>query len=236
MARVHELAKEWGLETKELIARLEKIGIHGKRSQSSLSDEDTQQLSDELGRTSKPSVTIGEERFVTDDAGLRMVERRVGTKVIRRRATTPTFSPDDFALEPLEPLGVQTEVLEAFAAPEPLPEPLPEVPLPPPSAEVPEEPAPVSVSKPAEDLQEEEAAPSVERAKPEEAARPPKPVAKERPTERPFGPKVLGRIDLKKAEADRLAARTRPAARRDPRPQARVGDARGSRGRHRQAR
>ena len=30
--RVHELAKEWGLEAKELVARLEKIGIRGKRS------------------------------------------------------------------------------------------------------------------------------------------------------------------------------------------------------------
>jgi translation initiation factor IF-2 len=211
MARVHELAKEWGLETKELIAGLEKIGIHGKRSQSSLTEEDTRQLSEELGLASKPSVTIGEERVVTDDAGLRMVERRVGTKVIRRRATTPTFSPEDLALEPLEPLGVQTEVLEAFAAPEPLPEPLPEVRLPPVNAEIVEERA-LPEPKTAQEVEPEEAAPSVERAKPEETPPPAKPVAKERPTERPFGPKVLGRIDLKKAEADRLAARTRPTA------------------------
>ena len=38
--RIHELAKEWAVQPKDLLAGLEKLGIRGKRSQSSLTDEE----------------------------------------------------------------------------------------------------------------------------------------------------------------------------------------------------
>ena len=38
--RVHQLAKELGMEPKELIARLEKVRIRGKKVQSSLEDHE----------------------------------------------------------------------------------------------------------------------------------------------------------------------------------------------------
>jgi translation initiation factor IF-2 len=219
--RVHELAKEWGIEPKDLLSRLEKIGIR-KRAQSSLSDEEVAQAVRDLGIGPVPTVTIGEERFVTGAEGQQLVERRVGTKVIRRRASL--IPPAEVALT--EPLTVSPEVLTTFAPSEPLvevepqllpplvvpevaeealePEPMPAPSLPEPEAEVTREleveaeaaPVPVPTT-----VAEKGAAP----------AAPPVP-------ERPLGPRVLGRIDLKKAEAQRTAALERPGdrARRGP--------------------
>jgi len=216
--RVHDLAKEWGLEPKDLTARLEKIGMRNRRSQSSLTDEEVQRAASELGMGEKPQVTIGGERVVTAETGQQVVERRVGTKVIRRRAAAT--STGGAALEPLEPISLQTEALQPFGAPEAMPEPFE---IPPPLPPLPEEAPELPLD---EALRSE--APAVEESTP--VAPPPRPVvapaaapvaapsapapapAKAEATpERPFGPKVLGRIDLKKAEADRVAARTRQA-------------------------
>jgi len=67
--RVHELAKELGLESKVLIARLEKIGISVKSASSSLDEAEVERAKKEL--------TAGELREV--------VEQRIKTTVIRRR-------------------------------------------------------------------------------------------------------------------------------------------------------
>jgi len=67
--RVHELAKELGLESKILIARLEKIGISVKSASSSLDEAEVERAKKEL--------TAGEQREV--------VEQRIKTTVIRRR-------------------------------------------------------------------------------------------------------------------------------------------------------
>ena len=67
--RVHELAKELGLESKILIARLEKIGISVKSASSSLDEDEVERAKKEL--------TAGEQREV--------VEQRIKTTVIRRR-------------------------------------------------------------------------------------------------------------------------------------------------------
>src|SRR5437773_736242 len=47
--RIHELAKEWSVQPKDLVAGLEKLGIRGKRSQSSLTDEEVQRVRETLG-------------------------------------------------------------------------------------------------------------------------------------------------------------------------------------------
>jgi len=67
--RVHELAKESDLDSKDLLARMEKLGIRGKRSQSSLSDDETERIREELGVGDQRAVTIGEERVVTAESG-----------------------------------------------------------------------------------------------------------------------------------------------------------------------
>jgi translation initiation factor IF-2 len=230
--RVNELAKEWGLEPKELTARLEKVGLRNKRAQSSLTDEEVQRAGEELGFVERPQVTIGGERVVVGETGAAVVERRVGTKVIRRRAAA-TPEVDSGLLELLEPIGVQGDVLQSFgtsetmAEPFEVPPPLPPLPEPPPDEIVPE---PVHVEAPdeAEAVPEPTAdapppppmAAQPTAAQPTAAAPPAKPVTRPVPVERPqvplstaepsldrpFGPKVLGRIDLKKAEAERIAA------------------------------
>ena len=215
--RVHELAKEWGVEPKDLTARLEKIGLRNRRAQSTLTDDEVVRASNELGLGDKPQITIGGERVVTAETGQQVVERRVGTKVIRRRAAAPSAS-DTGEMEPLEPISVQSDSLQPFGAPEPMPE-LFEVPPPPP-------PMPEEIPELSVEAEVRVETPAVERVAPPQPVEPPPvvraaptapkaipaaPVKQEASAERPFGPRVLGRIDLKKAEADRLAARSRPA-------------------------
>src|SRR4051812_18945439 len=102
--RVNELAKEWGLEPKDLTGRLEKIGLRNKRAQSSLTDDEVQRAGEELGFVERPQVTIGGERVVVGETGTTVVERRVGSKVIRRRAAA-TPEAETGLLEPLESIG-----------------------------------------------------------------------------------------------------------------------------------
>ena len=68
--RVHELAKELNMENKDLIARLEKIGITVKSHSSSLEDSEVEKI--------KEVMLAGESRQI--------VEERIKSTVIRRRA------------------------------------------------------------------------------------------------------------------------------------------------------
>jgi translation initiation factor IF-2 len=247
--RVHELAKEWNIETKELVARLDKLGITGKRSQSSLSDEEVERVSRELAAEEKPGVTIGQERVVTGVTGERLVECRVGTKVIRRRASAPDPSQRPIeAIEMIEPISLGLEPLEVFEGPEsllgsvdtpvlptlpelpdmllPLLGPAPIIGAPPVVEALPERP---ETGEPdemvGEDVLDRELSPpELEMELIDVSAVPVKsPVVEKAPVavpktapgvgaERPLGPRILGRIDLKKAEADRTAALERSAA------------------------
>ena len=66
--RVYELAQKHGLENKDLIARLEEMGIEVKNHMSSLDEEDVARYEDEA----TPKVE-------------KIVEKRLGAGVIRRR-------------------------------------------------------------------------------------------------------------------------------------------------------
>ncbi|MEA3471767.1 MAG: translation initiation factor IF-2 [Thermodesulfobacteriota bacterium] len=68
--RVYELAKELGMDNKELIARLEKFGIAVKAHSSSLEESDVERIRKEF--------SLGERNKV--------IEKRVKSTVIRRRA------------------------------------------------------------------------------------------------------------------------------------------------------
>src|SRR6187549_3523983 len=98
--RVHLLAKELEIETKELIAQLERLGIRGRKAQSSLEDEEVTRLRAALATQEKPHVHVGEEKVVADrvvtaddqssgeiQARETIVERRVRANVIRRRTS-----------------------------------------------------------------------------------------------------------------------------------------------------
>ena len=68
--RVYELAKELGLDNKDLISHLERIGITVKSHSSSLEDDEVERIKSEL--------LAKEPRQV--------VEQRIKSTVIRRRA------------------------------------------------------------------------------------------------------------------------------------------------------
>jgi len=85
--RVYELAKELGLENRELISRLEKIGIAVKSHSSTLEDGDLERIQAEL--------LAPETREV--------VEKRIKSTVIRRRSVrmpVEESKPEELAAEP----------------------------------------------------------------------------------------------------------------------------------------
>jgi translation initiation factor IF-2 len=99
--RVHLLAKELGIETKDLIAQLDKLGMRGRKAQSSLEDDEVARVRASLAALEKPQVHVGEEKVVADrvvtagdeklggevQARETIVERRVRANVIRRRTS-----------------------------------------------------------------------------------------------------------------------------------------------------
>src|ERR671919_798125 len=96
--RVHLLAKELGIETKDLIAQLDRLGMRGRKAQSSLEDDEVTRVRAALAALAKPQVHVGEEKVVADrlvkpeDENLgetreTIVERRVRANVIRRRTS-----------------------------------------------------------------------------------------------------------------------------------------------------
>lgn len=94
--RVYELAKELGLENKELIAHLEKIGITGKSHSSSLEDDEVERI----------------QREVLAKEPRQVVEERIKSTVIRRRAVrapleeAPVEEPE---IKPAEEAEIQAE-------------------------------------------------------------------------------------------------------------------------------
>ncbi|MRR17309.1 MAG: translation initiation factor IF-2 [Deltaproteobacteria bacterium] len=117
--RVHELAKELGLENKDLIAHLERLGITVKSHASTLEDGEIERVKEDLQATSPRQI----------------VEERIKTTVIRRRAvrTTVEAVPAEEApeekeakpaaekvappvLPPREPVSVAAEIPEVKKA------------------------------------------------------------------------------------------------------------------------
>ncbi|MGH7846862.1 MAG: translation initiation factor IF-2 [Candidatus Binatia bacterium] len=208
--RVHQLAKDLGLETKDFIVHLEKLGIKGKRSQSSLDDSEVARAKTALAAPEKPHVVVGTEKVVADrvvtaaDAALgeikareQVVERRVGTNVIRRRtnrvevisqAPAPAVeAPPAPVVEESKPEEQPVSLEKAVDFPSSVVQSVTEPP-------VEAEPAHAE-AMPTESVSVAEAAP--------EAEPPPAEAVIEaraaQPEEAPRGAKVLGRIDLRQA-------------------------------------
>ncbi|HEX2385327.1 MAG TPA: translation initiation factor IF-2 N-terminal domain-containing protein, partial [Candidatus Binatia bacterium] len=91
--RVSVLAKDLGLDLKDLSMHLDKLGIRGKKSQSTLEDDEVARVKAALAAPARPQVVVGEEKVVADrvvttedqQAHEQVVERRVRANVIRRR-------------------------------------------------------------------------------------------------------------------------------------------------------
>jgi len=217
------------METKELIAHLDKLGIRGRKAQSSLEDDEVSQVRSALAALEKPQVHVGEEKVVADrvvkaedeslgeiQARETVVERRVRANVIRRRTSRV-----EVMSQPAEAAPVQAEAAkevqegpstephevthpplfeeEILTAPEVVTE----------AGYVPEEPPAVPTEAEGEPLpveakaEEVEAPPVAEEIKAisEPAPQAPAPA----PEEAPRGAIILGRIDLKRT------ARVEPA-------------------------
>ena len=135
--RVHLLAKELGIETKDLIAQLDKLGMRGRKAQSAMEDDEVARVRSALVAQEKPQVHIGEEKIIarvvkTEEEGQgsvesreTVVERRVRTNVIRRRTSRVEVAPPEGAVEarvaaPVEPEIIAEPVVSAEpVAPEP---------------------------------------------------------------------------------------------------------------------
>lgn len=211
--RVHQLAKELGIEPKDLIAQLDKIGLRGKKSQGSLEEDEVARVRAALAQPAKPQVVVGEEKVVADHVVTRadetlgeiqaheqIVERRVRANVIRRRTSR---------LEVISQTPPAAAEAEASPAEEAAPDVIPsEVP---PTQEV----TPQSGLSVEEVFQVEaeasEAAPALAVQEPEQASEPAKEETAPAPKEKPRGARILGRIDLKRT--GRVALQPTPAAR-----------------------
>jgi translation initiation factor IF-2 len=219
--RVHILAKELGIEVKDFIAQLEKLGIKGKKSQSSLEDEEAVHIRTALAAPAKPQVVVGEEKVVADrmvttgdesvgetQAHEKIVERRVRTNVIRRRTsrteivTQPPAEKPEVTKAPAEESAPPEIVAPVVSAPEPEPIPEPEPPV--------EEPQPLEA-----EAVEEAPVPAhvTPETIPEKVEEKPAPVVEEPQR----GARVLGRIDLK--SVTRPAPTPTPPLRRPQPPQ-----------------
>jgi len=129
--RVHELAKELGLENKDLIVHLERLGITVKSHASTLEDGEIERVKEDLQATSPRQI----------------VEERIKTTVIRRRAvrTTVEAAPAEEApeekeakpatekvaspvLPPKEPVSAAAETPEVKKAKDEMPAPPPVLP------------------------------------------------------------------------------------------------------------
>jgi translation initiation factor IF-2 len=217
--RVHLLAKELGIETKDLIAQLDRLGMRGRKAQSALEDDEVARVRAALAAQEKPQIHVGEEKIVADrmvkseveglgaaEAHETVVERRVRANVIRRRVNRTEVAPSELVTAP-------AEAVKAPAIEQP---PLSTEPVAP---AAPVEEFPVETSSEIE-AAEESAAPTgtpslVEPApkeKREEAAEPIAPAGPLQaepekatavhalaptPQEAPRGARILGRIDLK---------------------------------------
>jgi translation initiation factor IF-2 len=242
--RVHLLAKELEMETKDLVAQLERLGIRGRKAQSSLEDEEVTRVRAALAAQEKPHVHVGEEKVVADrvvtaddeslgeiQARETIVERRVRANVIRRRTSRVEVQAETHEADSTQAEAVSTPIPQPSADFEDLAATMPsyedDSAL---NAIVPE--GDVSHHEEAEEMPgeiKESASAAETQAQPvpvydrppvsSPSAPPPQPqtvaAPSAAPKEAPRGARVLGRIDLKRTVTIAPAA---PSAPRRPVP------------------
>src|SRR6516225_7022670 len=140
--RIHELAKEWGSNPKDLIARAERLGIRGKRSQSSVTDEEVTRLREGMGLSPRPAVTLGSERVVServvtqrDSSADQLVtaieqttETRLRPNVIRRRTAREVLKREELPPTPEETEPSAEDIPPSLDFEPSIPPPVPEPP------------------------------------------------------------------------------------------------------------
>jgi translation initiation factor IF-2 len=247
--RIHELAKEWGQSPKDVLACAERLGMQGKRSQSSFTEEEAMRVRQALGLVPKgDGLAIGKERVVAErvvtslEEGAenlvtsreKTTETRLASNVIRRRTARQVLrreqAPPTSTDAQLEPDEIPPALAMDEDVPPPAPEPVPPSMPPEASVEVAPPPAPTPAHEPTAPEIETPAPPAAAQRPPVAPPPPQRPVREAPRIERPRspqpasgvpqgapvvrrpgapaplpafadqrGPKVLGRIDLRKA-------------------------------------
>ena len=137
--RIHELAKEWGMDTRYLLGKLEELGIHSKKAQSTLTDEEIAVVRPGAvpAAADTSALVLGEEKVVgermvteMDEQSIHVVtareeirESRVRPNVIRRRTTRVEVASSEEAPLPPEAPQEFTALMpeDPFTAPAPPP-------------------------------------------------------------------------------------------------------------------
>lgn len=128
--RIHELAKEWGVETRQVLTQLEAQGIRGKKAQSTLSERDADAVQQVLRSPAAPSLVLGEEKVVAERvvteldqqkehvvaAREEIRENRIRPNVIRRRKRVEVLNEDTATWSESAPVAFSAPTVE-----EPLP-------------------------------------------------------------------------------------------------------------------
>jgi translation initiation factor IF-2 len=167
--RIHELAKEWGMETRQLLEKLKEAGLPEKKGASTLTDQEIALVRPATAPQETPVPVLGEEKLVAerivtqvDQQSEQMVtareevrESRISQTVIRRRVAREVIHQEEVAQKEPQPEPFPTEAVftaptleEPFVAPPalafdvPLTEPTPLIPS------LPTEVAPPAVSVP----------------------------------------------------------------------------------------
>jgi translation initiation factor IF-2 len=213
--RVHLLAKELGIETKDLIAQLDRLGMRGRKAQSALEEDEVSRVRAALAAQEKPQVHVGEEKIVADrmvktedegqggtEAHETIVERRVRANVIRRRTSRVEVASTEAA-----PTAAEVAPAPIAEAPvvESAPGPREEIP-----SEVPRESGPAIETPELFETEPEPQKESIEARAAEPAPTTPgaepktdkKVAAEAAPLVQPevvHGARILGRIDLKQS-------------------------------------
>ena len=128
--RIHELAKEWGVETQQVLTQLEAQGTHGKKAQSTLSEQDANAVQQALRSPAAPPLVLGEEKVVAErvvteldqqkehvvTAREEIRENRIRPNVIRRRKRVEVLNDDTATWSESAPVAFSAPTVE-----EPLP-------------------------------------------------------------------------------------------------------------------
>lgn len=128
--RIHELAKEWGVETRQVLTQLAAQGIHRKKAQSTLSEREAAAVQQAIQPPTAPAIVLGEEkvvaaRVVTEldqqkehvvSAREEIRENRIRPNVIRRRKSVEVLNDDTATRSESAPVAFSAPTVE-----EPLP-------------------------------------------------------------------------------------------------------------------
>ena len=228
--RVHLLAKELGMETKDLIAQLDKLGMRGRKAQSSLEDDEVARLRAALAAQEKPQVHVGEEKVVADrvvkagdenlgevEARETIVERRVRANVIRRRTSRVEVPQAEKPQREVEvaPMPVVEETVTYPASVEEIsPIATPEIETPPEElVSIQGEPSEEATSLEAKAAEiTSETPPAITPREPVPTRAPVPEIPAVAPEQAPRGARILGRIDLRRTIP--VAPASPPVARR----------------------